>query len=230
MLIAALSDQHGFLPEIPPCDLVIVAGDVCPDRIGPCWAFHYPELQRDWFNQRARPWLAAAPGTHKVLTWGNHDWCGEHGGWDADAPDVGLTTDLQIVIDQETRVPTSDGHVLRVWATPWSNQFMRWAFMQPPAALEEVYARVPSGIDVLVSHQPPYGYGDETWYPDTGRCMHLGSRELLRAIERVRPRLVICGHIHGGFGTYEHDGVAIYNVSVVDEAYRLVRAPTLIRI
>jgi hypothetical protein len=44
----------------------------------------------------------------------------------------------------------------------------------------------------------------------------------------VRPRIVVCGHVHGGFGRYEHQGIPIYNVSVVDEAYRLVNAPTII--
>jgi Icc-related predicted phosphoesterase len=43
---------------------------------------------------------------------------------------------------------------------------------------------------VLVVHSPPRGYVDEVH----GR--HLGSTSVLDAIERKRPALVLCGHIH----------------------------------
>jgi len=95
-----------------------------------------------------------------------------------------------------------------------------------PSDLGRVYAAIPDGIDILVSHQPPLYHGDGTF--NSGRVEHVGSRELLDAIERVRPRVVICGHVHGGFGCHEHQGIPIYNVSVVDESYRLVNAPTVI--
>ena len=230
MRIAALSDQHGFLPEVPPCDLLIVAGDVCPDGFGRFTAMTAPDLQARWFNSEVRPWLAAAPTAHKVLTWGNHDWCGQACDFSGDAPGRASSTTLQIVVDEGTSVPTNtagkSGRSLSVWATPWSNQFSHWAFMKEPATLAEVYAAIPVGIDILVSHQPPYGYGDLV----PGRTDRLGSRELLAAIDRVRPRLVICGHIHGGHGRYEHDGVPIYNVSVVDEDYRLAHSPTMIEL
>ena len=34
----------------------------------------------------------------------------------------------------------------------------------------------------------------------------------------------------GGFGRFEHQGIPIYNVNVVDDAYRLVNAPTVIEL
>jgi len=138
-------------------------------------------------------------------------------------------------VDQATRVPigatTSNeppASALTIWASPWSNPFMDWAFMKAPADLADVYAAIPNGIDVLVSHQPPYGCGDQTLDYGSGKVVHVGSRELLAALGRIRPGLVICGHVHGGYGRYEHDGIPIYNVSVVDEQYRLVHEPTII--
>lgn len=227
MRIVALSDQHGHLPDIPQCDLLIIAGDVCPDRFGPFLAMHAPEQQRFWFDRHVRSWLAKAPAAHKLLTWGNHDWCGQACSFHSDSPAQASTADLQILVDERTSVPTSDGQI-SVWATPWSNRFMNWAFMKAPGELEALYAEIPEGIDVLVSHQPPYGYGDRSFDVGSGRVEHLGSRELLAAIESVRPRLVICGHIHDGYGRTEYAGIPIYNVTLVDEQYRLVHAPTVI--
>lgn len=228
MRIVALSDQHGFLPDVPPCDLLIIAGDVCPDRIGPLWAMHYPDAQKSWFDRNVREWLARVPARHKILTWGNHDWCGQMCSFRHDSPAEALTTALQILVDEGTTIHAGHGERLSVWATPWSNPFMNWAFMKDPKELALVYARIPDGIDVLVSHQPPYGHGDSYFDLASGKVEHLGSRELLAAIERVRPKLVICGHIHGGHGRTDCEGIPIYNVSVVDEQYRLVHPSTVI--
>jgi 3',5'-cyclic AMP phosphodiesterase CpdA len=230
MRIVALSDQHGFLPEVPPCDLLIVAGDVCPDRCGPFLASQAPEQQKSWFDRHARAWLARAPATYKILTWGNHDWCGQACSFGRDSPAEASLTDLQILVDAGTTVPASGDHdsAVTVWAMPWSNRFLDWAFMKPPRELAAIYAAIPAHIDILISHQPPYGYGDRHVDAGSGRVEHLGSRELLAAIDRVRPKLVICGHIHDGHGRADHAGIPIYNVSVVDEQYRLTYPPTWI--
>jgi Icc-related predicted phosphoesterase len=227
MRIAALSDLHGFLPTVPECDLLLVAGDLCVDQIGKSHAAVAHDQQERWFDRYVRPWFLQAPAAHKVMTWGNHDWCGEDGDFAADVPGRARPGELQIVVDGETSVPRVDTNgSLRIWATPWSNAFMDWAFMKTPEDLAEIYALIPEGIDILVSHQPPFGYGDFSVPRGAGQSEHSGSRELLAAITRVRPRLVVCGHIHEGHGRYEYDGIPIYNVSVVDEQFRGGHEPT----
>jgi len=230
MRIVALSDQHGHLPEIPQGDLLLVAGDVCPDRIGTSLAGDDPDRQKAWFEDHARPWLAGAPVTHRILTWGNHDWCGQACGFGDDAPAVASSTDLQIVVDEGTTVPAAGdaGRSIAVWASPWSRRFQRWAFMKSEAELAELYAGIPERVDILMTHQPPYGHGDRYDDPESGSVEYLGSHALLAAIRRIRPRLVICGHLHGGHGRYDCDGVPIWNVSVVNDEYELVRPPTII--
>lgn len=227
MRIVAVSDLHSHLPEVPACDLLIVGGDICPDRIGPFEAMRSPEHQKAWFERNVRPWFAAAPATHKLMTWGNHDWCGEAFSFAADAPGSASSTHLQILIDEATTVSVGDREV-SVWGTPWSNRFMHWAFMKSPKELAEVYAAIPEGIDILVSHQPPYGHVDRAFSYGAGRVDHLGSPQLLATIERVRPKLVICGHIHNGHGRSVLGETTIYNVSLLDDDYRLVYQPTVI--
>lgn len=221
MRIVALSDQHGHLPEIPPCDLLLVAGDVCPDD--------HPDQQKAWFDEHARPWLARAPATHKILTWGNHDWCGQTCGFAVGSP---AAAEGQVLVDAGTQVPVraAGGRSLSVWASPWSREFGDWAFMKSAGELAELYAAIPEGIDILVTHQPPYRHGDRFDHPGTAGAEHLGSTELLSAIGRIRPRLVVCGHLHGGFGRFTYEGTLIFNVSVVNDDYRLVRSPTVIDI
>jgi uncharacterized protein len=73
--------------------------------------------------------------------------------------------------------------------TPWD-----WSFDldedEAAARLEEC----PDGAVMLV-HSPPFGHVDVS-----GDGRHLGSRAVLAAIERKRPSLVLCGHIHESWG------------------------------
>ena len=160
------------------------------------------------------PWLEKQPGDFKLITWGNHDYCGHL------IPNKACDNNIDVVSDGPVMI---DG--IKFWLTPWSNQFLDWAWMKPHGDLAEVYAKIPDDIDVLVSHQPPYGYGD--LYPNPVQMEHIASSELLYTIERVRPKVVVCGHLHGGYGQYEHQGIPIYNVSVLDEQYRLMNPATV---
>src|SRR5215217_6124896 len=105
MKIVAVSDQHGFLPTVPRCDLLIVAGDICQDFVDGVPAVTAPHDQKGWFDARIRAWLRGAPATHKLATWGNHDFCGQSCDFSADSPARASLCDLQILVDETTRVP-----------------------------------------------------------------------------------------------------------------------------
>ena len=67
--------------------------------------------------------------------------------------------------------------------------FGSWSFDFSEDEAGELLSGCPEGA-VLVTHSPPWGHVDAT------RGRHFGSRAVLETIERARPRLVVCGHIH----------------------------------
>ena len=60
---------------------------------------------------------------------------------------------------------------------------------------------------VLVCHSPPYELADRS-----GKGEHLGSRSIRQCLEQKAPKLVVCGHIHDGWGSIiEHGGTTVIN-------------------
>lgn len=205
MEIVAVADLHGHLPVIEPCDLLVLAGDICPNFSGR--ASDDQLRQAVWLGSKFRTWLEKVPAARVVAIWGNHDFVGERRQL--------VPPDLPWTLLQDEAV-TIDG--LRFYGTPWTPTFFQWAFMRDEEELEtSQYAKIPEGLDVLVAHGPPYGYCDQP-HATLPRC---GSKALLQHVTRANPRLLICGHIHGGRGAgLLPGGGEIYNVALVDEAYK----------
>jgi Icc-related predicted phosphoesterase len=190
MRVIAISDLHGTLPKIPECDVLVIAGDICPDFHRR--AMYDPELmrieQRRWLLEDYAKWEEVVPAKRILCTPGNHDWT-------ADMPH-GLKSEMYI--DQLVEV---DGK--RFWFTPWSPLFYDWNFMLPRGERKVRFADIPKGLDVLVSHAPPHNCLDQTYAGDRAGCP-----ELRLAIYLARPRYVVCGHIHEGqrFGCFQMIG------------------------
>ena len=55
MRFVCVADLHGYLPEIPPCDVLLVAGDICPTDD------ERPATQRRWLHSTFATWLAGVP-------------------------------------------------------------------------------------------------------------------------------------------------------------------------
>jgi Icc-related predicted phosphoesterase len=63
--------------------------------------------------------------------------------------------------------------------------------------------------EVLVVHEPPWGLLD-----DVGGGRHIGFPEHLEALERLRPKVLLCGHCHESPGMVNHGGSTVINCTL----------------
>jgi predicted phosphohydrolase len=162
-------------------------------------------------------WLGTLPYRHRIVIAGNHDWMFEL------EPDKAraLLTNATYLEDDETVV---EG--VRFYGSPWQPEFGNWAFNLPRGdALAKKWARVPAGVDVLVTHGPPMGMLDVT---SAGEAV--GCEELEKAMERIRPRVHVFGHIHEGYGSKEKEGTVHVNASSCDKWYRAVNEAIVVEV
>lgn len=201
MRIVAVADTHTFeadLGAIPGGDVLVHAGDLV--RGGTL-----EELAE------VAAWLRRLPHRHKVVVAGNHDGCFR----DARAAAVALLGDAHYLEDSGIEL---DG--VRFWGSPWQPAYNDWWFNLPRGpALAQKWALIPEDVDVLVTHGPPLGHGDQG--PVEGRA---GCADLLARVRRVRPPLHLFGHIHQDGGVSEEAGVVFANVTTWEGE----RAPTVI--
>jgi len=78
--------------------------------------------------------------------------------------------------------------------------FGDWSYDFSEEDAQQLLQNAPRG-GVWVSHSPPKGLVDRS-----SNGQSLGSSSVLDAIQRLMPRLVVCGHIHASSGKWESMG------------------------
>ena len=204
--IVCISDTHGQHAKlnVPDGDVLIHAGDFM--------AFGYMPKGIVDFNR----WLGKQPHRHKVVIAGNHDLMFEH--------HPGAARGL---LGNGIYLENSGMELLglKIWGSPVQPEFNNWAFnVARGEAIRRYWEMIPANTDVLVTHGPPFGQLDKSHPLST----HLGCEELASAVERIKPRLHVFGHIHGGHGSSTLNGTQFVNASVLNEAYRLVYEPQVV--
>ncbi len=197
-----ISDTHGrheALGELPDGDVLIHSGDACGR-----------------FDDFAA-WFASQPHEHKVYVPGNHDQEVEDNPLRAQAI---LGSSVALLIEEEIEI-----NGLRIWGSPWTPQFWYWSFMYPQTRAEETWAKIPQGIDVLVTHGPPRSVLDQV-----RPGLNAGCPVLNRRVFEVRPKAHVFGHIHEGWGQATILGIKFVNAAVMDGGYRLSNVPQVFEI
>ena len=219
-----MSDLHGDLPRtelFEECEVAFICGDFSPLTIQA-----NDKKMKKWLADTFKPWCKALPCKKVYFIAGNHDWIAfRHPEFMHSVfPKEGKVTYLC----QELAVYTSeDGEEFKIFGTPYCKQFCNWAFMEEDSELAKLYLAIPNDLDVLLSHDQPYGYGDIILQPIAWNDgSHIGNKPLLEAVFTRQPRYMFCGHLH----STTHDCVLIsktqrYNVSLKDEYYQNTYEP-----
>jgi Icc-related predicted phosphoesterase len=202
MKIIAISDTHKMHSGviIDECDVLVHAGDITGR--GELMAL-------ESFNR----WIALQPAKHKLVIAGNHDFCFQN---EHRAAAKATVTEYTYLQDEAVVI---DG--VKFYGTPWQPWFYNWAFnVESETVRETIWANIPDDTDVLIVHGPPHGYGDRCKNGDRPGC-----KKLLDRIREVKPKYVICGHIHEDYGLHELDGTTVVNASICTLQYKPTNSP-----
>lgn len=216
MIIDLVSDLHGCKPALHGGDLLIVAGDLTAR-----------DTEKEY--HKFDDWLWGLPYKKKIFIAGNHDGI--------------LTKELP----RKYNISFGESHKekfeylcdsgteyagLKIWGSPWTPTFCNWHFMLDRGApIKAKWDLIPVDTDILITHGPMWGVLDTVYPLPSAKIDHLGCYDLRDAIEKIRPRLHVCGHIHGGHGTLtlkhpdsNHNTFCV-NASIMDEDYNPVNKP-----
>jgi Icc-related predicted phosphoesterase len=219
MRIVCISDTHNQTPKLPRGDVLIHAGDLTNQG-------SYSELKKtvEWLERQDFEAKVVVAGTDIHLESrslladghdaGNHDitldepfFQENQGSWkwpnpqDTEACRKLLIESNSITYLENTSVTillTGSGTYFRVFGSPCTPKQANWAFQYTRDEAEEIWSKIPDGVDIVVTHTPPKGHCD-------GSAKGLkdgreGCPALLSRLEKTRPLLSVCGHIHGGRG------------------------------
>tara|TARA_R110000822_G_scaffold110654_3_gene240889 strand:+ start:734 stop:1384 length:651 start_codon:yes stop_codon:yes gene_type:complete len=185
MKIVATSDLHGSYPEIPECDTLIIAGDICHE--GDPRNHRLIKSKYKLINKFI-PWLNSVPAEDIVFIAGNHDYIFEEGRhmlpkWPSNCH---YLEDSGVEIDG-----------IKFWGTPYVPNLPYWAFHNRDEMVSmHRFSQIPSDTDILISHGPAFGILDKVYRGG----FNVGCNILAEVVKTVDPEYFICGHIHEGYG------------------------------
>lgn len=220
MKICAISDLHGNLSvSVEECKLLLICGDILPLSI----QTSVGEAQ-EWIEKKFIPWCNAQPCEKVILVAGNHDFLFEKHRY--------LMLSCFVGVDKVKYLDCEffEYKGLVIYGTPLCKPFGRWAFMPQISEQANLY-RKHSGIDkidILVSHDTPYGASDIilekdcAWYTED----NIGNTALREFVELTQPILHVHGHIHSSNHECEKIGeTQVYCCSLLNESYDMAYPP-----
>jgi len=210
--VVCISDtHHNNLDDMPEGDVLIHAGDIT--RYG-------KEEHVVAFNEWVGRQRQLRGYRHVLVVRGNHENSFPFEGKTSNKTNRPLSSLLTNVTYLEQRGVELEGGY-RVFGTRFCNPTMDLELEHP------FFSEIPDGLDILITHGPPKGFLD-----GGTKNSSFGCPSLLEFIRLKRPRLVVFGHIHYGYGmvqgTGDFEGITFVNASICREHGNPANAPIVI--
>ena len=199
--VVCISDTHNHTPEVPDGDVLVHSGDLTSKG-----TFEELQAQLNWLN--------SLPHTHKFVIGGNHDLLLDDNyvdetPWRIQVDEGATRADLDwgslVYLENTTSTIHILGREIKVFGCPLTPDCGSWAFQYPP--IRNVWrGTIPENIDIVLAHGPPKGHLDS--YDEVKR----GCGWLTKELWRVKPKLVVFGHIHAARGREDLTWDQVQNV------------------
>jgi len=207
--ITFISDTHNkhkqITEDLPGGDILLCAGDIS--------SMGYEHEIKEfcaWFDKIKNY-------DHKIFIAGNHDWLFQR------KPEVAkeIIDSYKTITYLQDEAVTLDG--IKIYGSPWQPEFYSWAFNLPRNGEEisEKWEAIPADTDILITHGPAWGILDNI----LGHIDKLGCELLTERIQKIQPKIHLCGHIHTGRGHRYVNGTNHVNAAVLDERYTYMQDP-----
>ena len=244
MKIIAISDTHGYLPKLQPCDVVVMCGDILPLNIQRNY-----EASLAWLSGPFQSWALNLDCKKVVFIAGNHDFVFEQLYNDhvhvmgRMAPHSILQFTPEHICDTLFQMDNTydpkliylcDGSYVyqgvKFYGTPWCPSLRNWAFYGDKEQLLDRFNKIPFDTDVLITHCPPkYGLQgvvlENNWnYMNDFGCVEL--QQVLDELFADRDMWILSGHIHSGKHDVEKfNNIKYRNCSIKNEDYQVAYQP-----
>lgn len=223
--IITMSDTHGQLPKLDlhNIDMVLHAGDwSCSGK------YNYTS-QEKYFLKEFCPWIRNIAGKipHVYYINGNHEtWCEKYN-INSDYNDV---TKNHCINDCNVLICLPYNKKINLYGFPWTPTFYNWAYNldDNECQLGEKCKDIPADTNILLSHGPVYGINDII--EDERGYFYGGSKELLKRVLKIKPKLFISGHLHDdkNYEIVDYQGIKFVGCSIMNEYYENARQPIIV--
>jgi len=177
-------------------------------------------------------WMEELPHKYKIIIAGNHDFFFDteidliynpnHIIYDNNDISLLLNEYPSVIYLNNTHTYIDD---IKVWGSPINLFFGNWAFNRRKGSdINKYWDMIPDDTDIIMTHGPVFGILDEI------NGEHVGDEGLLSAVDKIKPKIFVSGHIHEQHGIEIKNGVKYINSSILDDRYKLKYKPIHITI